>query len=140
MALFDSAAQSSLPLLADVALDPDTGLPLEENGKLCLLTGQQALGQWVHFALDPASRRFAYPAYTAAYGNEFDALAGTPRAEAESRLPELLRQVLGVNPYITAITDLTLRAKGNGLTAAFTLETVYGPMEYEGEVILYEYI
>lgn len=140
MAFFDPAARGGLPLLTDIALDAETGLPIEENGQLTLLTGQQALRQWVRFALDPTSRRFAYPAYTAAYGNEFETLMGRPRAESESRLPELLRQVLGANPYITAVTDLTLHAKDSGLTAAFTLETVYGPMEYEGEAIFYEHL
>lgn len=137
MALFDTATGSGLPLLTDVAIDPSTGLPAEEEGQLTLLSGQQALRQWVRFALDPASRRFAYAAHTAAYGNEFERLMGCPTPEAESRLPELIRQALGVHPYITAVTDLSVEAKDGCLTAAFTLETVYGPMEYEGEAILY---
>ncbi len=137
MALFEQATGIGLPLLTDVALDASTGLPAEVNGQLTLLTGQQALRQWVRFALDPMSRRFAYAAHTAAYGNELEALMGHPMAEAESRLPDMLRQALGVNPYITAITDLSLQSAEGKLTADFTLETVYGPMEYEGEAILY---
>ena len=137
MALFEPTGAIGLPLLTDVAMDISTGLPVEESGQLTLLTGQQALRQWVRFALDPQSRRFAYAAHTSAYGNEFEDLMGYPIAEAESRLPEMIRQVLGVNPYITAITGLSIRREGHGLLASFTLETVYGPMEYEGEAILY---
>lgn len=137
MALFDSATGSGLQLLTDVAIDFSTGLPVENEGQLILFTGQQALRQWVRFALDPLSRRFAYAAHTAAYGNEFENLMGHPITEAESRLPEMIRQALGVNPYITAITSLSIQSAEGKLTADFTLETVYGPMEYEGEAILY---
>lgn len=137
MALFEPTAAIGLPLLTDVAADPSTGKPVEDGGQLTLLTGQQALKQWVRFALDPQSRRFAYAAHTAAYGNEFEDLMGHPIAEAESRLPEMIRQALGVNPYITAITGLSIRREDSHLLAVFTLETVYGPMEYEGEAILY---
>lgn len=140
MALFQSSATAGLPLLTDVALDPDTGLPVESSGQLTLLTGQQALRQWVRFALDPASRRFTYAAHTAAYGNQFEDLMGQPISAAASRLPEMIRQALGVNPYITAVYGLSIRQECGRLTAAFTLETVYGPMEYEGEAIFYEYI
>ena len=68
MALFEQNAGNGLPLLVDVAIDLQTGLPLEKNGKPVLLTGLQALRQWVHFALAPESRRFAYAAHTADYG------------------------------------------------------------------------
>ena len=134
MALFDTTA-GGLPLLIDVAIDANTGLPLEENGRPVLVTGQQALRQWVHFALARESRRFAYAAHTADYGNEFETLAGYPAVEVESRLPEMIRQALEVNPYITATTGLTVRRKEAGFAVGFVLETVYGTMEYEGEVI-----
>ena len=137
MALFESAAATGLPLLTDVALDASTGLPVEAADELTLITGQQALRQWVRFALDPESRRFAYAAHTGAYGNEFERLMGLPITEAESRLPEMIRQALGVNPYITAVTRLSIDREGHRLVASFALETVYGPMEYEGEAILY---
>ena len=135
MALFEQNAGNGLPLLVDMAIALQTGLPLEKNGKPVLLTGQQALRQWVHFALAPESRRFAYAAHTADYGNEFESLAGKPAVEAESRLPEMIRQALEVNPYITAVTGLTVAQREDGFTADFTLATVYGEMEYEGEAI-----
>lgn len=140
MALFEQTTGIGLPLLTDVAVDAVTGLPVETDGQLTILTGQQALRQWIRFALDPQSRRFAYAAHTAAYGNELEMLMGRPLAEAESRLPDIIRQALGVSPYITAITDLSLRSGQGELTADFTLDTVYGLMEYEGEAILYEYL
>ncbi len=134
MALFERAAEGGLPLLVDVAIDLQTGLPVMEQDKPVLLSGLQALRQWVHFALAEDSRRFAYAAHTADYGNELKALRGYPVTEAEGRLPEMIRQALEGNPYIIAVTHLTVRQQETGLRAAFTLETVYGSMEYEGEV------
>lgn len=137
MALFQTTHLSGLPLLTDVAVDASTGLPILENGLLRTVSGQQALRQWIDFALDPQSRRFAYAAYTPAYGNEWEQLAELSREEAEHRLPEMVRRTLGVNPYITAITDLSAALQEDRLCVALTLETVYGPMEYQGEAILY---
>ena len=134
MALFETAVESGLPLLVDVAIDLQTGLPVTEQDRPVLLSGQQALRQWVHFALARESRRFAYAAHTADYGNEFEALMGYPVTEAESRLPEMIRQALEGNPYIVAVTHLTVTRQETGLRADFTLETVYGTMEYEEEV------
>ena len=137
MALFQTTHLSGLPLLTDVAVDVSTGLPTLEQGLLRTVSGQQALRQWIGFALDPQSRRFAYAAYTPAYGNEWEQLAALSREEAEHRLPEMVRQTLGVNPYITAITDLSTALQEDRLRFALTMETVYGPMEYQGEAILY---
>ena len=137
MALFHTTNYDGLPLLIDVALEESTGLPILENGLLRTVSGQQALRQWIRYVLDPQSRRFAYAAYTPAYGNEWEQLLAHPKAEAENRLPEMIHQTLGVNPYITAITDLSIQMQGDTLRIILTLETVYGPMEYQGEAILY---
>ncbi len=134
MALFERVAEGGLPLLVDVAIDLQTGLPVTEQDKPVLLSGLEALRQWVHFALAEESRRFAYAAHTADYGNELEALRGYPLAEAESRLPEVLRQALEGNPYIIAVTRMAVHKREEALEADFTLETVYGSMDYEGEV------
>lgn len=136
MALFEISQPSSLPLFREIAIDFDTGQPLEREGEFSFVTGQEALRVWIFRALQPESRRFSCSAHTGAYGNELAALAGQSAAEAESRLPELLRQALAVNPYITGITDLSCVSSGDGLIARFTVETVYGPLIYEGEAII----
>jgi hypothetical protein len=134
MALFQQAAEGGLPLLVDVAIDLQTGLPVTAQDKPVLHTGLAALRQWVHFALAEESRRFAWAAHTADYGNELEALRGYPITEAESRLPEVIRQALEGNPYILAVNQVAVQRREGTLAAAFTLETVYGSMEYEGEV------
>lgn len=134
MALFQQAAEGGLPLLVDVAIDLQTGLPVTAQDKPVLHTGLAALRQWVHFALAEESRRFAWAAHTADYGNELEALWGYPITEAESRLPEVIRQALEGNPYILAVNQVAVQRREDTLAAAFTLETVYGSMEYEGEV------
>lgn len=135
MALFEPAQPDHLPLFWEIALDFDSGLPLEQGGQFVFVTGQNALRMWVWKALHPQSQRFACSAHTGAYGNELAQLAGSAAGEAESRLPALLTQALTVNPYILGITDLSCRQTKSGLNAAFTVETVYGPMRYEGEAL-----
>jgi hypothetical protein len=49
-------------------------------------------------------------------------------------LPEVIRQALEGNPYILAVNQVAVQRRAGTLAAAFTLETVYGSMDYEGEV------
>ena len=86
MALFQRAAEGGLPLLVDVAIDLQTGLPVTAQDKPVLHTGLAALRQWVHFALAEESRRFAWAAHTADYGNELEALRGATQMIEEGRI------------------------------------------------------
>ena len=136
MALFTTETTADLPLLQEVDADFAAGtLRLDTRGDAVWVTGQAALRIWIRKALHLQSRRFDYPAHTAAYGNSFHTLMGSDIATAEALLPHLLRETLLVNPYILSLRDMTLHRSGSCLQAAFTVSSVYGDFVYESEDI-----
>lgn len=135
MALFSEGRRTSLPLLREVAVDFTLGQPiLEGNGEVRYVTGREAVRVWVWRALQPDNVRFLYSAHTDSYGNQLARLAGSALPEAESRIAGMVREVLGVCPYILSVDRFSFTREESRLIAAFTVHTVYGDVPAESEM------
>ncbi|MBR5390975.1 MAG: DUF2634 domain-containing protein [Clostridia bacterium] len=135
MALFYHRNRAALPLMKEIAVDFATGRPvLDETGDFRLVAGLEAVKVWVWRALQADNRRFAYSAHTDSYGHQMDRLTGLALPEAESRLARMVRETLGVCPYITGVEQFRFTREENRLRAAFLVRTVYGTVTAESEM------
>lgn len=135
MALFYVRNRASLPVMREIAVDFATGRPiLDETGDFRYVTGLEAVKVWVWRALQADNVRFAYSAHTGSYGHQMDRLTGLAIPEAESRLARMIRETLGVCPYITGAERFLFTREENTLRAAFLVRTVYGTLTAESEV------
>ncbi len=138
MAIFsvsDSAAQA-LPMFREPVPDYISGRLLTDGrSDVVYAEGLDALAIWIRKALHFDSARFAYPAHTASYGNELSLLTGASRTVAESRLGGIIRSALEVNPYITGVYGFSFAYSKSGVTATFSVNSVYGDFIFTGEEV-----
>lgn len=125
-----------LPLAREWAVDFDTGELLRRDGEPYTVTGDEAVKIWVRLALDAKCVRFRFSAHSHAYGNELGALLGRSmsRGILESELKRRITDALCVCPYITGAEDFAFAAQGSGVTARFTVKTVYNSFDEEVSV------
>lgn len=119
-------AAQSLPLACEVAWDYVNNTPVFRRGDPVTVTGKDAVKVWIWNAIH--TERYRYEIYSWAYGSEFHSLAGqayTPNLKT-AEAPRFLRECLLVNPYITAVSDITVDFEGSRLTVSGTAMTIYG--------------
>ena len=116
----------ALPLARETAWDYENDVPVFRRGEPVTVTGKEAVKVWIWNAVH--TERYRHEIYSWAYGSEFHSLAGQAYGEAlkTAEAPRYLRECLLVNPYITAVNDITAELTGDRLTVTGTVETVYG--------------
>ena len=122
-----------LPLYTDWAVDWDAGAFALRNGRPYLLSGVEALRNWVRCALHGESVRYRYTAHSAAYGNQLAAMLGEggDRGILENRLRKEIRDTLLVSPYIRAVDGFVFSREGSRMTVRFAVHTLYETFEEE---------
>lgn len=123
---------ADLPLFKEYAVDWDNKTLLLKDGRPYLLTGNEALKVWIYKALHPQTQLFKYNAYSDNYGNEYMSLisrfVNTDIKHAE--LQRITSEALLVNPYILNLSDFSFLQIGSKMTIEFTVQTVYGKLDY----------
>ena len=124
---------AELPLYTDWAVDWEAGAFALRNGQPYLISGTEALKNWVRCALHGESVRYAYSAHSADYGNALAALMGEggDRGILENRLKKEIRETLLVSPYITGVDGFTFTRQGSRMTVGFAVHTLYETIEEE---------
>ena len=116
----------ALPLAQEVAWDYENDVPIYRRGEPVTVTGKEAVKVWIWNAIH--TERYRYEIYSWAYGSEFHSLMGqayTPNLKT-AEAPRYLRECLLINPYITAVNNITVEFADARLTVSGTAVTVYG--------------
>lgn len=121
-----------LPMAREIAWDFEKDLPVLKNGEPVFVEGAPAVAVWAWNALHTV--RYRHPVFSWQYGCELESLIGrqysadTKKAEAV----RYVREALTVSPYITAVNDIRVEFRHDGLlTVSCKIETVYGPLTIE---------
>ena len=124
---------SALPLYRDWAMDWERGCFALRGGKPYLLSGGEALRNWVRCALHGDSVRYLYSAHSADYGNALAELVGESMAGGilENRLRKEIRETLLVSPYITGVDSFVFTRTGGAVTVRFAVHTLYETIDEE---------
>lgn len=129
----DSGGQA-LPLYREVAWDFVHDVPIFRGGEPVVVESKEALKVWIWRAL--RTPRFKYEIYTWAYGSEFESLLGQAYSDSvkTAEAPRYLRECLLINPYITAVRDISVTFASAKLTVKGTAITVYGEVDFNAFV------
>ena len=122
----ETSETQTLPLAQEVAWDYENDRPIYRRGEPVTVTGKEAVKVWIWNAIH--TERYRYEIYSWAYGSEFHSLIGqayTPDLKT-AEAPRFLKECLLVNPYITAVNNITVEFEGSRLTVTGTAMTVYG--------------
>lgn len=124
------AQAQALPLCKEVAWNFEQDVPVFRQGEPVVVTGKEALKVWIWRAI--RTPRFRYEIYTWAYGSEFESLLGQAYTDAvkTAEAPRYLRECLLINPYITAVKNISVSFESAKLTVAGTAVTIYGEVEF----------
>ncbi len=125
----DSGSQT-LPLCREVAWDFVHDVPIFRGGEPVVVEGKEALKVWIWRAL--RTPRFRYEIYSWAYGSEFESLLGQAYSDSikTAEAPRYLRECLLINPYITAVRDISVTFDSARLTVKGTAVTIYGEADF----------
>lgn len=123
-----------LPIFRELAYDYNRNCLLRRNGKTYLIEKDEALKIWIYKTLK--TKRFVWPAYTHAYGNELDKLKGVVNTASlmDSEAKRYITEALMTSPYIQELTNFTFNHEGSRLTVSFEVVSIYGRFTYESEV------
>lgn len=124
----------ALPLCREAAWDFEHDVPIFRGGEPVTVTEKEALKVWIWRAL--RTQRFRYEIYTWAYGSEFESLLGQAYTDAvkTAEAPRYLRECLLINPYITAVKDISVTFEAARLTVKGTAVTIYGEVNFNAIV------
>lgn len=124
----------ALPLYQETAWDFERDVPVFRGGEPVEVTGKEALKVWIWRAL--RTPRYKYEIYTWAHGSEFENLLGQACSDSvkTAEAPRYLRECLLVNPYITAVRNISVTFEDARLTVSGTAATVYGEVNFDAIV------
>ena len=130
--LFQTAPQGGaqvLPLLRDVAMDYDRGIPRFAGGNPVIVSGLEAVKSWAWRAIQTA--RYRYSCFSWDYGCELEQLVGQPYDQdtRRSEAVRYVREALEVCPYITSAQAEVEGLEGSVLRIRVQMTTVYGGSE-----------
>lgn len=94
-----------------------------------LTQGVDALKGWIALAL--STERYAYPVFSPAFGIELVFTKTQPNSAIERAIIDALSQ----DERILRVRDFTITREGGKVSAAFTVDSVYGA--FETETLLY---
>lgn len=125
----EASSTQSLPLCEEVAWDFENNVPVFRNGLPVIVTGKEAVKVWIWKAIH--TPRFRHQIYSWDYGSEFERLVGQAYTQTvkEAEAPRFLQECLLTNPYISAVTGISVTFEANRLTVTGTAETIYGKVE-----------
>ncbi len=102
-----------------------------ETGKLTgrIITGLPAIKQWAMIVL--GTDKYYYTQYSWNHGCELRDLIGKGFKQdyIESEVKRIITDALSMSKDIKGISNLEVSYEGDTLTAAFTLDTIYGSEE-----------
>lgn len=126
-------AAGELPLYTDWAMDWERGCFALRGGEPYLITGAEALKNWVRCALHRESVRYGCSAHSTAYGNQLAEMLGEgmDRGILENRLRREIRETLLVSPYIRAVDNFAFTRRGSRMTVRFTVHSLYETFDEE---------
>ncbi len=129
----EAVREKPLPLFTEMAYDFENNCLLKRAGKYYRVYRDEAIKIWIWKAIK--TERYAWQAYTHAYGDEIGNLIGktTNRSVFESEAKRYITECLMVNPYIQELNNFQF-AHGDRTVIAFDVTTVYGRFTYESEV------
>lgn len=129
----EAPGSAQLELFAEMAYDFENNCLLKRAGKHYMVYRDEALRIWIWKAL--RTRRYAWRAYTHAYGNELDCILGrtSDRGITESEIKRYVTECLMVNPYIQELGNFRYIYGDSDITVTFDVTTVYGRFTYESE-------
>lgn len=121
-------------MAVEVAWDFEMDQPIFRRGEPVTVTGLEAVKVWAWNALKTA--RFRFHHHTRAYGSEVERLMGKTFSEdvKRSEAARYFREALEINPYITAVEDVTAEFASSTLTVRGTMRTIYGDTEVTADV------
>lgn len=127
---------AEMPIFAEWAFDFEKKELLLDKGKPYLVYKNEALKIWIWKTLNPHTERYAYNAYTFAYGNEFNTLLArfTESEVKRSEIKRTIRDALLVNPYIKECINFKFAQSGSLTRVEFDCITVYGNVTNELEI------
>ena len=124
--------ETGLPLFRETDWDFNANCPVWRGGNPVFVTGARAVLVWAWNALHTA--RFAHDVFSADYGPDFTGLIGQPYTEEvrQSEAIRIVRETLMVNPYITAVTQVSAVFHDSVLMLSCKLTTIYGEVSIDG--------
>ena len=94
--------------------------------------GKEALKQAIYKIL--FTERYAYEIYDWNYGCELNSLLGKSGKQIEALAEKYIEDALLADERIEQITDFKTEFEKNKLKISFTAKTIYGDVNFEGEV------
>ena len=130
-----SATADTLPLAREVAWDFTRDQPIWRSGRPVYVTGADAVLVWAWNCIH--TERFAHDVFTADYGQDLTKLIGQPYGDEvrQSEAIRKLREALLINPYITAVDQISASFEGSWLHISFNLTTIYGEVSVHDAAI-----
>ena len=124
----------TLPLCQEVAWDFEKNIPIFCQGEPVTVTGNEAVKVWIWKAIHTA--RYRYEIYSSDYGSELESLTGQAHTSAlkGAEAPRYLKECLLINPYITAVTDVSVTFDADRLTITGVAVTIYGEVAINATV------
>lgn len=129
------AASGTLPLAREVAWDFLQDQPIWHSGRPVYVTGADAVLVWTWNCIH--TERFAHDVFTSDYGQDLAKLIGQPYGDEirQSEAIRKLREALLINPYITAVDQISASFEGSWLHISFSLTTIYGEVSVRDAAI-----
>lgn len=126
-----SETTTELKLYQEVKWDFENNIPVFVNGAPVVISGKDAVLVWAWKAIH--TQRYRYEIYTWDYGCEVDSLIGKPISEElkQSEAERYVRDCLLINPYITAVGDITVTFSDGVLSISAIIETIYGEVKLD---------
>lgn len=121
-----TVVSGTLPLAREVAWDFAKDQPIWRSGKPLYVTGAAAVLVWAWNCIH--TERFAHDVFTSDYGQDLAGLIGQPYGDEvrQSEAIRKLREALLINPYITAVDQVSVTFEGSRLAISCSLTTIYG--------------
>lgn len=119
-------AASASKLYREVKWNFENNVPVFRRGAPVIVSGKDAVLVWAWKALH--TQRGRHEIYTRGYGNEAESLIGQPYTDElkQAEAMRYVRECLVINPYITDVTDISVKFADGTLSIACTINTVYG--------------
>ena len=118
--------ETSLPLCREIAWDFERNVPIFQDGKPVVVTGNEAVKVWIWKALH--TQRYRYDAYTWDYGNELEELIGSDVSEElkQAEAVRYVREALEICPYIEQVEQVSVDFSDGVFTVSCRVRTKYG--------------
>ena len=110
-------------------------LDLVNNRIIGTIDNKEAVIQFIRKVLN--TDKYAFEIYDWYYGNELLKLVGHSYDYVITRIPNIFKEALMVDDRIVNVRDFTFNKSGiDALTVSCVVDTVYGAITYEQEVMM----